>query len=325
MGQKPVDRLPNLIAQPWYDVAQLVGHPPIITHSSIVIANWYVINSNNNAGHRASNDEIRLGNICTLHSFTGGADEDWFYLVTVDIEARAAPGVAAAVEIIRNVLLDADHSREAQVSDGFKRVALALEAMSATMSRMKEQNDPYIFYNRVRQCLAGWKNNPDFPNGVTYEGVASGKDVQLFCTGGSAAQSTTLHVFDELLGIRHASPFLQEARDYMPAKHRQFVNELRVLCHDGDSTAANGGNNSGIGNNRIREYVLSSTNTELREAYNDCVAKLEQFRSKHIQIVAQYIIAQSKDLNREQGTGGSNLIPFLKGIRDVVKESVLRE
>ena len=50
------------------------------------------------------------------------------------------------------------------------------------------------------------------PEGLIYEGVS---DEPMAYSGGSAAQSTVLHAFDELLGIRHsqesskshASPF----------------------------------------------------------------------------------------------------------------------
>lgn len=45
-----------------------------------------------------------------------------------------------------------------------------------------------------------WKDNPSMPNGLVYEGVQT---EPLEYSGGSAAQSSLLHCFDELLGVKH--------------------------------------------------------------------------------------------------------------------------
>lgn len=45
-----------------------------------------------------------------------------------------------------------------------------------------------------------WKDNPCMPQGLVYEGVQT---EPIECSGGSAAQSSLLHCFDELLGVQH--------------------------------------------------------------------------------------------------------------------------
>lgn len=45
-----------------------------------------------------------------------------------------------------------------------------------------------------------WKDNPSMPNGLIYEGVQT---EPMEFSGGSAAQSSLLHCFDELLGVKH--------------------------------------------------------------------------------------------------------------------------
>lgn len=45
-----------------------------------------------------------------------------------------------------------------------------------------------------------WKDNPSMPKGLVYEGVNT---MPMEYSGGSAAQSSLLHCFDELLGIKH--------------------------------------------------------------------------------------------------------------------------
>ncbi len=45
-----------------------------------------------------------------------------------------------------------------------------------------------------------WKDNPSMPKGLVYEGVQT---EPMEYSGGSAAQSSLLHCFDELLGVKH--------------------------------------------------------------------------------------------------------------------------
>lgn len=45
-----------------------------------------------------------------------------------------------------------------------------------------------------------WKDNTCMPNGLVYEGVQT---EPMAYSGGSAAQSSLLHCFDELLGVKH--------------------------------------------------------------------------------------------------------------------------
>lgn len=45
-----------------------------------------------------------------------------------------------------------------------------------------------------------WKDNPSMAEGLVYEGVQA---EPMEFSGGSAAQSSLLHCFDELLGVKH--------------------------------------------------------------------------------------------------------------------------
>jgi indoleamine 2,3-dioxygenase len=40
---------------------------------------------------------------------------------------------------------------------------------------MGEKCDPYIYYQRVRQPMSGWRNNPDLPDGLVYESQFGGQ------------------------------------------------------------------------------------------------------------------------------------------------------
>jgi len=93
----------------------------------------------------------------------------------------------------------------------------------------------------------------------------------------------------------------------------------------------------------IRDFAAAQTGVpELGEAYNFAVNELRKFRDTHIQIVTRYIIRPSKqyapkeDTGRNlavassttpdkelHGTGGTQLLPFLRQSRDETKNTAL--
>jgi indoleamine 2,3-dioxygenase len=115
-------------------------------------------------------------------------------------------------------------------------------------------------------------------------------------------------------------------RNYMPGPHRKFLEHMDTIAN-------------------IREYVMTSASgPDVTDAYNLAVQRLGEFRDKHIKIVTRYIIAPSKKLpstrssglnlavastngnsaKKLHGTGGTELLPFLKQSRDETKETALR-
>ncbi|NXX16667.1 I23O2 dioxygenase, partial [Podargus strigoides] len=300
--------LPRNLAIPFWEVSQALGLPPILSHADFVLANW-----------RRKNPS---GNLDTIISLPGGDSLRGFILVTLLVEKAAVPGIKAIVRAIQAVLqLD-----EETLHNALQQLAEAIGDMSEALKRMHDHVDPAVFYTVIRIFLSGWKDNPAMPAGLIYDGVA---EEPMAFSGGSAAQSTVLHAFDELLGIRHSeesSAFLHRMRDYMPPPHRAFVEEIRRAPS-------------------LRQHVLSSGDTRLCAAFNRCVAALADFRSYHITIVTKYITiaaAKAKAGRAElgdragpsagkppsaletKGTGGSHIFSFLKSIRDTTREGTIR-
>ncbi|RHZ86254.1 hypothetical protein Glove_53g9 [Diversispora epigaea] len=126
----------------------------------------------------------------------------------------------------------------------------------------------------------------------------------------------------------------------MPGPHRRFLEDLSKIAN-------------------IRNYIISNIGYDSSEdeeidnlikAYNECLAQMKNFRNIHLQIVSVYIVIQenrsktalpikkeiiTKNYTTEpikitkppvmdsiKGTGGTNLIPFLKQMRD---ETVAQE
>lgn len=276
-GDPPARRIPRGVAVP---LCELAGHfdlPPIVVYASLMLYNWRRLDPNG---------PIDLDNLTTLQLFRGGIDEQWFYLVTLVIEAKGAPALPAMVEIQRAVVSD----RPDLVAPQLHVVREAIGDATATLLRMPEQCDPYIFYHHIRRYLTGWE-----APGVVYEGVS---DEPRMCLGGSAAQSTLIQALDAGLGVQHpgeeSGPFLRAMRAYMPRPHRRFVEALER----GPS---------------LRQFVIDRRQRYpvLRDAYNACVRALGEFRQKHIEIAVRYITRQAATKEEAKGTGGTNFAVFL--------------
>lgn len=288
---KPVDRLPEILARPWDAVAKKVGRPPVLSYASYALYNWKRLNPKN---------PIALNNIVLLQNFLGGEDEEWFILIHVDIEAKAIP----ALQLMIPVIEAAEKNEIETVVLQLECILEALTAMCRTLDRMPERCDPYIYFNRVRPYIHGWKDNPALPNGLIYEGVS---EKPLFLKGETGAQSSIIPCLDALFGVKHADnplkKHLDEMNQYMPPHHRQFVEY--VVAHS-----------------RVREFVLKNKDfVPLREHYNACLETIARFRQTHVGYAAQYIQKQhqqSLSNSNAVGTGGT---PFMQYLQSHLKET----
>jgi indoleamine 2,3-dioxygenase len=287
----PADHLPASIAVPWAGLAARLGRPPVLSYASYALDNWRLLDRRG---------PLELGNLAIVQNFLGGADEDWFILVHVEIEARAARVLRA----LGPASAAAGRGDARALAERLGEIAAGIESLCATLQRMPEHCDPYVYYHRVRPYIHGWKNHPLLPHGVVYEGVARfGGRPQLF-RGETGAQSGIVPALDAALGVAHADDplrsYLLEMRDYMPPRHRAFVEAAE---------AAPG----------IRAAVRESGSRELVELYDECLRWLESFRSTHLDYAARYIYRQSQSDAANPtavGTGGTPFMPYLKKHRD---------
>lgn len=293
------DVLPKEIAVPWYWVATKLGRLPVLSYASYALYNWKRIDPKG---------PIACGNIALLQNFWGGADEEWFILIHVDIEAKASAGLNALIEIQKG----AAASDPVTIEKNLDILSNTLQGMLASLNRMPEFCDPYIYYNRVRPYIHGWRNNPSLPNGLLYEGVDAyqGKPVQF--RGETGAQSSIIPAIDGLLRVYHKEDrfkeYLLEMRDYMPPKHKAFIEHIEKGPD-------------------LRAFVLAHADQTIKDRYNACVELVEKFRSKHLEYANQYIFLQhQKSLSNptSYGTGGTPFIPYLTKHRDETSEHIIK-
>ena len=304
------------------EISAQLGLPPTATYPGLNL--W-------NCGLVAEGADItRPENVVMRHTFTGTTDEAWFYAVSVSVEAKGVSAVQLMLECVEAI----DERDDRRVLECLKQCSEVIIDLGSILQRMHERCDPSVFYHRIRPFLAGSRGmeKAGLPRGVFYD-ESDGKGSWRQYSGGSNAQSTLVQFLDIALGVRHQATgehsdaaglkrqtYLDEMKKYMPESHRQFLQHF--------STTAN-----------IQQYATSlSAFSEVHKAFDAAVNAMTTFRDIHIRIVARYIVGPSQNpaseagLQRKniasassedstaredlKGTGGTNLMAFLKQTRD---------
>lgn len=329
-------RIPPQLTAPLFEVCERLEVPPVATYAGVCLWNYKPIFPDEPADD--------LDNLASLNTYTGSLDEQWFYLVSVAIEARGGPSIPTMLQAIAAARV----GNAGVVTECLQSLAEILDEVCALLERVYEHCDPYVFYHRIRPYLAGSKSMGDagLPHGLLYDDGGGNAEYRQY-GGGSNAQSSLIQFFDIVLGVEHRPTgerkedaaegdvqprhgFIQEMRAYMPGPHRRFLEHVGSVAN-------------------IREFVDGRRSDKgLCLAYDACLSMLRALRDKHIQIVSRYIIIQSREAQRTRsaspktpramnlanvrrdksdkklrGTGGTALIPFLKQARDETGEPAI--
>lgn len=311
-GEKnTVKVLPRNLALPFWEVSQRLGLPPIFVHADAALANWK---------KRDPEKPFEMENLDLVVRLPGGESLRGFFLVTLLVELAAVPALKSIPTVFRGV--SCGHTEA--VAQALHNISKSIHEMTEALKLMHVYVEPAVFYGVIRIYLSGWKDNPIMPNGIIYEGV---DPEPMEFSGGSAAQSSLLHCFDELLGIKHeakAEAFLARMRDYMPPAHKQMIQDISIQPP-------------------LRNFVQQQHDEQLNQAFQLCVTKLIELRSYHINVVSRFITVpaararqlrvqdeHTEDMVRkaptaleERGTGGSSIMGFLKAVRDKTKQVLL--
>ncbi|MEM7329763.1 MAG: indoleamine 2,3-dioxygenase [Pseudomonadota bacterium] len=283
--------LPRNLAVPMVALADHLGQQPLLPYSGYVLDNWGLIDPDG---------AIDLDNIYMIQNFLNGQDENWFVLIHVAIEAAAGAALARFGAII-------EASRAGDVAatrQHLEDVAATWAKINAIFDRMPERCDPYVYFERVRPYIHGWKDNPAMPKGIIYEGVARyGSEGQAF-RGQTGSQSSIVPAMDALMGVGHATDPLREYLDqlhiYRPPAHRRFIDDTRAAS-------------------QLRKFVERAQDHGLTQAYNAIIQAMADFRTRHLEYAASYINKQNRAASgndTDVGTGGTPFMRYLKKHRD---------
>jgi indoleamine 2,3-dioxygenase len=286
----PPKALPANLAVPFVALADRIGVPPVMNYADYILDNWCRLDRSG---------PIAIGNGMQVQRFAGGLDEEWFVQIHVAIEATAGRALELAVDLVR--------ASDAGDVDAVEAMLIEMEAVweriIAIFDRMVEKCDPYIYYNRIRLYINGWKNNAAMPGGLVYEGVAKFEGKPQEFRGPTGSQSSIVPTMDALFQVSHENDELRdllvELHHYRPRRHRAFIEDLQAASH-------------------LRDFAATQR-ASLKDAFNACVEQVARFRTRHLEYAANYINKQASSgigNDPDIGTGGTPFMKYLKKHRD---------
>jgi indoleamine 2,3-dioxygenase len=230
-----------------------------------------------------------LGNIRLLQNFTlqdGRRDENWFILVHVDIEAKAARAISS-IRRLGLAQLGGEITQE-RVASLLADVNTGLLDMCNTLDRMPEECSDDVYFGKVRPYIFSYVN-------VIYEGCDT---APMTYRGETGAQSSCIPAIQTALGVKHRDSMLtahlKDMRNYMPPAHRDWLASL-----EGKPVT-------------FRDYAKDFG---LSDLYNQCLTGLIRFRKTHLSYAIDYI---QKKVANPTGTGGT---PYIKWLSQLVEET----
>ncbi|KAF5374507.1 hypothetical protein D9615_009099 [Tricholomella constricta] len=335
--------IPPPITLPVLQVSAELQLPPVLTYSDDVLYNWAL-----KTPLTEQNGVPALDNLRCLTLFTETKDEEEFYLTSSRIELKGVEALEL-MQVIMDEMFVGDDIAIRRITEYLMSLSAVIRELRTLLLAVKEHCDPDVFYHLIRPWFRGVDSDPNKRPWV-FAGIEADPSLQepTELSGPSAGQSSLVHALDIFLGVdqySHASSvtgssssssasgtaksaFLDRMQMYMPRHHRTFLNHLSANPRP------------------LRNFVSASRDTGLQEAYNTAVLSLKAFRDAHMIIVALYIIGPSSkpapgiaayaasavrpDIKKDygdaeplKGTGGTELVKFLKDVRDRTAGAVL--
>ena len=319
--------IPRSITLPLLRISKKLDIPPVVTYADTVLYNWSF------KFPPKSRDVIpEMGNIRTQTMFTRLVDEEEFYLCTARIELRGVE-ILEMMRVTMDETFIADATSVRRVTEYLNTFADALCELKQLLLGVKNLCDPDIFYNEVRPWFRGEDASISQKKWI-FQGVEEDPELKppTEVSGPSAGQSALIHACDVFLGVDHpaVSPdqpsFMSRMQSYMPKKHRSFLDHLKSNPRP------------------LRMFVMDKNDEALLIAFNRSVLGLKEFRDAHMIIAALYILGPARRAAQRRlkvsefnvnspsrqpvkeplkGTGGTNLVKFLKETRNRTKETMV--
>ncbi len=272
----PAGRLPEGVALPLVQLADMVERPPILSYANYTLNNWERVDPNG---------PITVENTRIIQGFLGTPNESWFVRIHVAIEAHAA----AALTYIQQAVNAAAQDEITPLEKALAEVHASICQMIETFGRMPEGCDAETYYMQVRPYMFGFK-------GVVYEGAFGGQPQDF--RGQTAAQSSIIPALVAALGLHHETngltQHLEIMKTHMPKPHREFIAAMQE---------------SGI-RGAVLRHPESRT---LAETYNECLRQMLEFRRLHYHFATTYV---ANKVANPLGTGGTVFADWLQRLID---------
>ncbi|KAG0022805.1 hypothetical protein BGZ82_010901 [Podila clonocystis] len=334
--------IPEPLAVPWQTISDILDIPPVLTYASSDLWNWKV------KDRKGSYD---IDNLAALHCMTGTSDEDWFVIVSIAVEVEGGAALQPLIDAMHAVRKNDPEAVLAKL----KKALPQLENVSKLLARMFERCDPAVFYWKIRKFLAGSENSASLglPNGLEFKGVNNNE--RKYHMGATAGQSSLFPALDVILGIEHfdnksdddvkrKNILLAKMKKYMPAPHRAFLDHLAKVANLRPFVLEFASENTLIAQELtlvydacvhqiklfrdthiqiVTRYIMTQAKRGPPEGWEDYRVQVgvnkEDEKKKAEELMkekTQFSGTKVEDELVMKGTGGSDLMPFLKQNRD---------
>ena len=329
--------IPAPISLPMLRVSRQLGIPPLLTFSDTVLFNWaFRVQPNSESEDAIPTPE----NIRIQTTFTNTRDEEEFYLCSARIELVGVE-ILELMRLTMDEIFVGDHIAVRRIAQYLETIAGVIVRLKAILLDVKKLCDPDVYYNQVRPWFRGEdaieygspKRKWVFEE-IETDGSLS---IPVELSGPSAGQSSMIHIIDIFLGVDHdiassgQRSFMSRMQSYMPRNHQIFLDHLKANPRP------------------LRDFVKNNSDHGLLEAYNRAVLALKEFRDAHMIIATLYILGparraaklasqyagkspyikqpepslESDERKVLKGTGGTDLVKFLKDTRTRTTNTVL--
>jgi indoleamine 2,3-dioxygenase len=316
--------IPRSITLPLLHISEKLDIPPVLTYSDTVLYNWAFKTIPESREAVPELDNIRSSTL-----FTRFVDEEEFYLCSARIELRAVE-ILETMRVTMDETFLGDATAVRRITEHLNTIASALRELKSLLLNIKKLCDPEIYYNEVRPWFRG-EDSSDTKSKWIFEGVNEepGLRPPTELSGPSAGQSSVMHALDIFMGVDHQalSPrqpsLMSRMQTYMPKNHRLFLDRLKINPRP------------------LRTFVVDKKDEGLMKAFNLAVIALKEFRDAHMIIASLYILGPARKAARRKlevsdtgfkarprsqamkGTGGTDMVKFLKDTRDQTKEAII--
>lgn len=260
-SDKCVSEIPPEIGKPWYQASKRLGIRCVLTHAAVDLYNWRLIDETK---------PFSLDNITTNYTMTGKYSESWFYMIMIAIEGMGGQMFSKFVKL-SELMKNKDNDQILEILVEFNTV---LTDIKTVIKRTYENCDSDVFFKQLRIYLHGSRKAPNGKIVIKADPTDdTDHDIDVSESGGSAAQSSLIQVFDSIFGTKHSADslnYLKEQRHFMPEQHRTFVECMNYTSN-------------------VRDYIMNSDDNRLISAYNKCNSTFVKFRQVHFSLTGYYI------------------------------------
>ncbi|KKY25489.1 putative indoleaminedioxygenase pyrroledioxygenase [Phaeomoniella chlamydospora] len=351
-ADRPSEILPPQITVPYLQVARHLDLPPTATYAALNLWNF---------APASSLSELSVPeNLRSLTTFTGTSDEAWFYLISVAMESKGAEAIPLALRCAEAISQESPE-RLPKILQGIAQCIDEIGTLLERMYERCDPNVFYhqirpFLAGSKGMAVAGLPQGVFYDEGEgkgRYHTYSGGSNAQssliqfLDLVLGTEHHSTGAPSSKPSPSKATGNPYIAEMRNYMPLPHRNFLSQIPQLldlrtyataattptivreAYDRAVTSLTTFRNKHL--TLVTRYIIIPSRQQ--SSSSSALGKSGVEEKVNLATVSRIDTQESRDATFEakapvsehepqlQGTGGMDLMSFLKQTRDETVEA----